>query len=400
MAKILVKETNQGKEAVPFLRGILTRSLLRTGLSFEEAYQIASQVRHDLNKDKDLRFDKDTGDSIVTVEELRERVLKVLEIRFGDEVSERYRVCPYAYTDVSVLHRDGTTSVFSRGLLGNCLRICGLSDEDAASITIRVYQHLIDRGRTEVSTRHLKELISRVLKRELGQKVSSRYEGWLEHRSSDKSVLILIGGTAASGKSTLASELARLLGILRTQSTDMLREVMRMMVPQRLMPTLHLSSFNAWRALPGPKQLDPVPDELLCDGFRAQAAHVSVACHAVIQRARNERVSLILEGVHVYPGMLEKIEHDPGVIVIPIMLGVLKPDQLEARIRGRGTLVPERRAQRYLNDFDAIWVLQSYLLSEADRAGVNIVANTDIQIASRQVLEIILDKITESRAKS
>ncbi len=397
MAKILVKESKQAR-AVPFLRGILTRSLLRTGLSFEEAYQIASQVRQDLGKAKGLRQDKETGDSMVTVEELRERVLSVLQARFGEDVSERYRVCPYAYTDVAVLHQDGTTSVFSRASLGGCLRICGLNDEDAASITIRVYQHLIDRGRTEVSTSHLRELISRVLYREMGARVASRYEAWLDHHNSAKSVLILIGGTAASGKSTLASELARLLGILRTQSTDMLREVMRMMVPQRLMPTLHMSSFNAWRALPTHRQVEPVADEILFDGFRAQAAHVSVACQAVIQRARNERVSLILEGVHVYPTLYENMEHDPDIIVVPIMLGVLKPDQLEARIRGRGTLVPERRAQRYLHDFDAIWKLQSYLLSEADHAGVTIVTNTDIQMAASQVLEVILDKITEYRA--
>ena len=400
MGKILVRDGDQGKEEVPFLRGILTRSLLRTGLSFEEAYQLSSEVRQDLFRDKSLKQDKETGDSIVTLDELRDQVLAVLQRRFGEEVAERYRNCPYAYTDVSVNHRDGSTSAFSRRMLGNCLRICGLSDEDAASITIRVYQHLIDRGRTDVTTTHLRDLVGRVLQRELGHQTASRYEGWLDHRSSDKSLLILIGGTAASGKSTLASELARLLGVLRTQSTDMLREVMRMMVPQRLMPTLHLSSFNAWRALPGSRDSDPLPEELLCDGFRAQAAHVSVACHAVIQRARNERVSLILEGVHVYPGMFEKLEEDPNIIVAPFMLGILKPDQLEARIRGRGTLVPERRAHRYLNDFDSIWRLQSYLLSEADRAGVPIVENSDIQLASRQVLEIILDKITESQARA
>ena len=44
-----------------------------------------------------------------------------------------------------------------------------------------------------------------------------------------------------TGKSTLATELAHRLGIVRTQSTDMLREVMRTMIPAHLMPALHVS---------------------------------------------------------------------------------------------------------------------------------------------------------------
>ena len=38
--------------------------------------------------------------------------------------------------------------------------------------------------------------------------------------------------------------------IVRAQSTDMLREVMRTMVPQRLLPVLHTSSFVAWKEMP------------------------------------------------------------------------------------------------------------------------------------------------------
>ena len=39
---------------------------------------------------------------------------------------------------------------------------------------------------------------------------------------------------------------------------------------------------------------------------------------------------------------------------MPITLGVLKPDELEARIRGRGTLAPERRHEIVGLGFKAI----------------------------------------------
>ena len=54
----------------------------------------------------------------------------------------------------------------------------------------------------------------------------------------------------------------------------MLREVMRTMIPQRLLPVLHASSFNAWQELPvyGDHDVDPevaldrLSDELLTAG--------------------------------------------------------------------------------------------------------------------------------------
>ncbi len=391
MTKLLVKDTDQGR-AVPFLRGILTRSLLRTGLSFEEAYRLAAETRDDLLAAQE-DSDDESAEAIVSSEELRDRVLIRLESGFGRQVAERYRVSPLGYEDVRVHHEDSSISQFSRARLGSCLRICGLDGDEAAQVTIRVYQHLLDRGRTDITSVHLRDLIWRVLRRELGDRIAARYRMWLDYQNSGRTLLILLGGTAACGKSTLANELANLLGIVRTQSTDMLREVMRMMVPPRLMPTLHNSSYNAWRALPGHRDETEASDELLFDGYRAQAAHVEVACEAIVNRAVNERVSLILEGVHVHPVLADKMNVGDDTVVVPVMLGVLRPDDLEARIQGRGRTVPGRRAKRYLDNFDSVWRLQSYLLSEADRAGIPIVANTNVQFAVSQILELILDKI-------
>ena len=48
MAKIFVIDAEE-KTQVPFLRGILTRSLQDAGVSFETAYSLASRIREDLN---------------------------------------------------------------------------------------------------------------------------------------------------------------------------------------------------------------------------------------------------------------------------------------------------------------------------------------------------------------
>ncbi len=231
----------------------------------------------------------------------------------------------------------------------------------------------------------------------MGPAVANRWLVWRDFLNSGRELIFLIGGTAGCGKSTTATMLASRLDIVRTQSTDMLREVMRTMIPAQLMPVLHLSSFAAWEALPGQSENSgEVSDALLVQGYRSQADLLSVATSAVIQRAMRERVSLVLEGVHIHPAFMEKLRKESDAVVIPIMLGVLKRKSLQRRIQGRSTNVPQRRAGRYLEHFDEIWRLQSYLLSEADRANIPIVVNASRDKVFREIMRITIDTLAEN----
>ena len=206
-------------------------------------------------------------------------------------------------------------------------------------------------------------------------------------------LLLLIGGTAGSGKSTLATELASCLDIFRTQSTDMLREIMRAMLPERLLPILHRSSFEAWRVLPeisGPMDFE----DKIAHGYRGQTDLVSVLCEAVVQRAVRESVSMVLEGVHIDATTVNRLRESGDIIVVPIMLAVLKQEVWRKRIQGRGRAANQRRAQRYLKSFETIWQLQSHLLSEADGEDISIVVNDDRESTIAEVLRIIGDTLS------
>lgn len=165
-----------------------------------------------------------------------------------------------------------------------------------------------------------------------------------------------------------------------------------MMTPPRLLPGLHTSSFEAWKALPGIDSEQSCSEAQLADGFHAQAELLSVACEGVVQRAQRERVSLILEGVHICPSVLEKISGamSDDALVVPVMLAVLDRDELKKRIRGRGGAAPQRRAERYLQSFDDIWRLQSLLLDEADRIHVPIFENNDKDKVFRDIMRHII----------
>jgi 2-phosphoglycerate kinase len=385
MAKILVEDREENTR-VPFLRGILIRSLQDTGLSFDAAYELATEIRNNL------------GDTqLISTDELRKMVLDLLKDRMGQDVITRYEKQKKTFA-IMVEQRDEQITPFSRLEYQHCLETIGLSSEEAMDVVATVYKHLVDRRIEKLTSRHLGELTYRYLRQssELGPAVAHRWLVWRDFINSGRPLIFLIGGTAGCGKSTVATMLANRLDIVRSQSTDMLREVMRIMMPKQLMPVLHTSSFTAWKALPGsPEDMKEVSDTLLVSGYRSQAELLTVAIEAVIQRALRERVSLILEGVHIHPAFVEKLEKNDDAVVMPVMLGLLKRKQLQRRIRGRGADAPQRRADRYLEHFDEIWRLQSYLLSEADHANIPIVVNSDKDKVFREIMRFTIETLAK-----
>ncbi len=385
MAKILV-EDKQENTSIPFLRGILVRSLQDSGLSFDSAYEMATKIRNAL------------GDTpVITIQELRQKVLELLKARADPDIITRYEAQKKTFA-IHVEQRDGQVTPFSRHEYQRCLETIGLTGEEAVGAMAAVHKHLLDRHMEMITSKRLGKLTYRFLRQssELGPAVAHRWLVWHDFINSGRPLILLIGGTAGCGKSTVASMLASRLDIVRTQSTDMLREVMRIMMPEQLIPVLHTSSFTAWTALPGqPEAIGEVPETLLVNGYRSQADLLSVAMEAFIQRARHERTSLIMEGVHIHPAFVGKLAQEDDAVIIPVMLGVLKHKQLQRRISGRGADVPQRRAERYLKHFDEIWRLQSYLLSEADRANIPIVVNFDRDKVFREVMRITIGTLAK-----
>jgi len=100
--------------------------------------------------------------------------------------------------------------------------------------------------------------------------------------------LVLIAGATGAGKTTLAKSVAHELNFARIASTDTIREVMRATV-ERVDPALQRSSYG--RGQVG----DPATD------WEDSAQAVQAGIEAVVDRARQQGVDLVLEGVHLLP---------------------------------------------------------------------------------------------------
>ena len=380
-SKTQVLDSRSGSR-MPYLRGILTRSLQASGLQFNDAYKLATWVRRELD-------DRDE----ITSDALREMVAKRLDERHGEAARDYYMQPEESTPTILVRDTQKQTSPFTTGRLTRSLEAASLSLDQAEAVSGRIQLQVQRMALKEISSDQVTQLVHHDLMTHLGEVVARKYLVWLEFLRSGRPLVLLIGGINGVGKSSLAAELAHRLEIVRTQSTDMLREVMRQMTAKKLLPSIHTSSFSAWHQLPSGYRSTIDEEDLMVDGFLTQSEQVGVAVDAVLQRALSERVAMIIEGIHIHPAYMAELPEERDAIVVPFMLATVDQEQLKKQLRGRAVESPSRRADRYLKNFEVIWTLQSYLLSEADRYHLPIFSEKTTEAAAREVLDLIHNRL-------
>jgi 2-phosphoglycerate kinase len=375
MAKRFVVESSG--EKFPFSKGVLVRSLTRAGLSVEEAYSVADLVAQQFK-------------GTITTSELAELVYKVLKGKFGKKVANRYRRL-VKEKELLVCEECGKSfSPFSRGILASSIRSAGVDTKEAYEIAKELHDYLIKKGKFRVKRSELRELTAKLLKKRLGEEFAQRYLLWRKAKKLDKPIVVLIGGATGVGKSRLAAELAGILEINRIASTDSIREVMRKMVSRELVPSLHVSSYEAGDVIPSLKELPK--EERIVYGFLDQSEKVLTGIEAVISRAVRENVSLVVEGIHLIPGIAEKFKNK--AYVVHILLTTLDEEMHRSRFKSREKS-SQRTSKKYLKNFKAIRKIQDFLYQKAKECGITLIDNIDFDQTRDRALEAITDKLVE-----
>jgi 2-phosphoglycerate kinase len=283
---------------------------------------------------------------------------------------------------------------YSKGLMASQVMVTGLSPFRAWEVAQAIEDRLLDLRVASVTSDELADLTSSVIGDVAGERYAKNYERWREVESLEVPLVVLIGGATGVGKSTLATQLAARLGIVRVVATDAIREVMRSMLSAELMPTLHTSSFEADRALREPPTRSA---EALVLGFREQTAAVAVGLNALIERAAVEGTSIIIEGAHVVPGFFETEMHGDRILPVPLVITVEDEEGHRGHFQARDA--GARPARRYVDGFQNIRRLQRYVNSQALSHGVPIIPNYSFDQALASVIDLVMEKAT-ARATS
>lgn len=278
--------------------------------------------------------------------------------------------------------RDGLP--YSKGLMAQALIATGVSPVRAYDLARRLGEDIAARGVDEVDLERLGELAIEVLGAGEGEQAARRLRRYRELQELDLPIVLLVGGATGTGKSTVATEAAHRLGITRVTSTDFIRQTMRAFFSREFMPSIHFSSFEAGAAVADSDTGDPA---LL--GFLEQTQNVLVGAKASIERALEEGWSMVLEGVHLVPGMIPaRIE---GALVVHCVLSIESEETHAGHFEIRDiTSDGVRPVDKYVSHLPEIRRIQRYIVERARRSGTPVIENANMELAVATVMELVL----------
>jgi 2-phosphoglycerate kinase len=168
----------------------------------------------------------------------------------------------------------------------------------------------------------------------------------------DDPLVILIGGTAGCGKTTLANQILGRFDLDHRLGTGFIRAVVQSQSDPGTEPWLFIPSYQS---------KDPIAH------IRAQARRLHAAVSFCIERARTDGTSLVIEGTHLLPELYQETETRFVVLSAP------DSDKHAAR------LVGHRHTRRSVSaaDFEHIREIGRFYESEALRFGIPTVQYED-----------------------
>ena len=200
-----------------------------------------------------------------------------------------------------------------------------------------------------------------------------------------KPYVILIGSASGIGKSTIAAELAKTLNIKHLIESDFLRAVVRGIIGKEYAPALHSSSYDAYKSIRNRSRYTNY-DDLVAAGFDDHASYVIPAIEKVIQRAITDYDDIIIEGVHLVPGLIdtEQFEDDANIYFF-----ILSSDEESHKERFVKRAVQIHRGGKQLDFFRENRIIHDHLLDQAKENDVHVIKAESIDRTLERILSVI-----------
>lgn len=284
---------------------------------------------------------------------------------------------------VWVEDRVGTILPYSKGLMAASIMATGLPPGRAYELAGLIEEELLASGATATNAEVLIRRAASVLHTYVGPEISESYLAWRRAKRSPKPIVVLIGGATGVGKSTVATKLAARLDLTRIVTTDTVREILRGFLTPEHAPEIHLSSFESPSA-------DPIPY------FLRQATTVSCGVTGLVERTVAERKDVIVEGVHIVPGGLERgrltaIARDS--VLVQVLLVLDDPEVHRSHFLSRLENEHGRDPGRYLHRFGSIRRVQDHLIELARMHGVARVDAGSLDDAIQSVIDLVVAEV-------
>lgn len=200
-----------------------------------------------------------------------------------------------------------------------------------------------------------------------------------------KPYVILIGSASGIGKSTIASEISNKLNIKYLIETDFIREIVRGIIGPDYAPALHKSSYDAYTTLRDSFNYES-EEKLIEAGFEEHASFVIPAIEKVIKRSVKDKDSIVIEGVHLVPGLLDikQFENEANVYFF-----ILTADKEAHQERFISRAIAIKRGGAQLDYFRENRIINDYLIFKAKSMSVPVINNKNMDKTLKKILQSI-----------
>ncbi|MCP4007076.1 MAG: hypothetical protein GY725_23085 [bacterium] len=362
------------------MRGILVQSLVSRGVPFELALEIANKIRAQVASQGRLEIDE---------------LSKLVDAQLAEHPDIDADALPPFQDPPRVESDDSSSNPFSKGILAVSLQGAGLEPGDAYDVARELEARMAREGMKRIKRSDLRTRVAETIEQTHGMHSATRYRVWRRALDDGHPVFILLGGAAGVGKTSIAVDVARRLEIPRVIGTDSIRQIMRLMFSENLMPEIHGSTFDVHLRL----TTDPDPGsgtDPLIVGFREQAQKIAVGVHALLDRAVAENTSMLIEGANLVPGIVDFERYREDAHVIFLVTASLDKEAYRSRFLRRGVRARERPAHHYIDHFAEILTIQDHILAEAENYGLPIIDNVHFDNAVLSVIRSVISTLNKS----
>jgi len=182
--------------------------------------------------------------------------------------------------------------------------------------------------------------------------------------------IILIGGTAGVGKTTLSRKIAEQLALPHRIGTGFIREILRAYLSKKKFPSLYTYTFR------------PPKGKNVMENFKKQCKILHPAIKKIIKRAKNEGTSIVVEGNHLLP---EYYKNEADIYFFIIKLS--NSQELFKRLNG----ATHTKRKVLEKDLHQAINIQDYLVKTALKNKIKVIENIDLDDTIKQIVTLVRD---------
>jgi len=266
------------------------------------------------------------------------------------------------------------------------LKLCGLSHLEASIVLEKTVSHMTAHSLDELLMR-----IQEVIEKDHASVVNdfetlTRYEELRADREVP-SLVVVLSGASATGKSIIALEIVNDLVATRFISSDTVRQVLRNTVEEETHPELFTHTYQAHiHRKAGPENLAPE-----VRGFLAQCELITPYIRNMTERVLSEGTMGVVEGVHVIPGEFRGLGQGVVEVLVNPEEDIHRAMFISKHESGLRTVSEDLDTRE--QEFLAARAIQQYLTSVASKEKITTIQMAGFEEAYQEVAKVILDRV-------